>query len=102
MEFINGGIPNVLPGAKPKRKYRKPGLTAAGSVPSALTNLAALPDETRVTIIVLEGVTGFSNATIHRRMKTDPDFPKPIRDGRCTRFRVGDIRRYLENKAAQS
>jgi len=88
--------------ANKPRKYRRPGLTAAGSVPDALRHFPALPDDSRVAFPVVEGVLGQSNATIHRRMKTDPDFPKPIRDGRCTRFRVGDIRRYLEKKAAQS
>lgn len=85
----------------PKRKYRRPGLTAAGTIPDALANFDVMPDSALVGFSVVEGVTGQSNATIHRRMKDDPSFPKPIRDGRCTRFRVGDIRRYLEKKAAQ-
>lgn len=89
--------------AKSKRKYRRPGLTAGGELPDALKHFSALPDDSQVGYPVLEGLTGWSNATIHRRIKNDPDLPRPIRDGhgRTTRFRVGDIRRYLAKKAAE-
>jgi prophage regulatory protein len=42
-------------------------------------------------------------STAWRDVRTDPDFPKPIRlSAGCTRFKVGDIRAYLAKKVNAS
>ena len=41
-------------------------------------------------------IAGLSEATIYRKAKTDPTFPKLIRLGaRCTRIRAGDLTTWL-------
>ncbi len=41
-------------------------------------------------------VAGLSEATLYRKAKTDPTFPKLIRLGaRCTRIRAGDLTTWL-------
>ncbi|MBK6972663.1 MAG: AlpA family phage regulatory protein [Sterolibacteriaceae bacterium] len=75
-------------------------MTAAGTIPDALAHFTVLPDDAQVRFPVVEALLSASTSTIWRRIKDDPDFPKPLRDGRRTSFRVGDLRRYLIKKAA--
>lgn len=37
-----------------------------------------------------------SNATLYRRIKDDPNFPKPIKQGRTTLFDEYELERYIE------
>lgn len=62
-----------------------------------------LPDETFVPVKVFPLMAGIAVSTAWRRAKLEPDFPKPVRLGRrCTRFRLGDIRRFLTEREARS
>lgn len=64
-----------------------------------LRNADTLPDCALVDVQMTTGLLGTSVSTGWRKIKTDPDFPKPIRLGaRCTRFRMGDIRAYIASK----
>ncbi len=79
--------------AKPPTKTRRPDVS----------HFDALPDSALVAISALAAVTGGGVSTAWRHVRTDPDFPKPIRlSAGCTRFRVGDIRAYLAKKANES
>lgn len=45
-------------------------------------------------------VAGLSEATLYRKAKSDPTFPKLVRLGaRCTRVRAGDLTAWLASKA---
>lgn len=60
------------------------------------------PDEALVDVPVVGALTGSGESTVWSRVKNDPDHPKPIKlSARCTRFRVGDIRRYIRLKAGE-
>lgn len=60
-----------------------------------------LPDSAGVSAETLAGLIEVSLNTVWRRAKNDPHFPKPTRLGnRCTRFRVGDIRKFMSGGAA--
>lgn len=64
-------------------------------------NFHLLPDETFVPVKVFPVIAGIAVSTAWRRAKLEPDFPKPVRLGqRCTRFRLGDIRRFLAEREA--
>ena len=53
-----------------------------------------------LTLRTASAVAGMSEATIYRRAKDDPSFPKLIRIGaRCTRIRAGDLTAWLAAKA---
>lgn len=59
-----------------------------------------LPDAALVAVKALAVVVGKGVSSVWRDIKSDVDFPKPIRlSAGCTRFRVGDIRAYLAKKA---
>ncbi len=62
-----------------------------------------LPDAALIAIRALAAVLGKGVSTAWRDVRTDPDFPKPIRlSAGCTRFKVGDIRAYLAKKVNAS
>lgn len=62
-----------------------------------------LPDAALIAIRPLATVLGKGVSSAWRDIKTDPDFPQPIRlSAGCTRFRVGDIRAYLAKKTSTS
>lgn len=62
-----------------------------------------LPDAALIAIKALATVMGKGVSSAWRDIKTDPDFPQPIRlSAGCTRFKVGDIRAYLTKKANSS
>ena len=45
-------------------------------------------------------IAGLSEATLYRKAKTDPTFPKLVKLGkRCTRIRAGDLTAWLASKA---
>lgn len=62
-----------------------------------------LPNAALIGINALAAVMGKGVSTVWRDIRNDPAFPTPIRlSAGCTRFRVGDIRRYLAAKAEAS
>lgn len=62
-----------------------------------------LPDAALIAIRPLATVLGKGVSSAWRDIKTDPDFPQPIRlSAGCTRFKVGDIRAYLAKKTSTS
>ena len=53
-----------------------------------------------LTLRTASAVAGLSPATLYRRAKADPTFPKLVRLGaRCTRIRAGDLMAWLASKA---
>lgn len=81
--------------AKPRRKYRRAGLTAAGEVPSAVFEFDRLPADARVRQPVVECLFSCSAATVWRRVKRGTLVP-PRRLGRINTWTVGEIRKALE------
>lgn len=61
----------------------------------SLSEFRDSPDDARVRLNTLIVVTALSKSTVWRRVKNDPSFPKPFKDGGATVWRVGDVRRYL-------
>lgn len=57
-------------------------------------------DDAQLKLDLVTALTGFSKTTIYDRMAEDPPrFPLPIRHGlRCTRWRAGDVRAFLESQ----
>ena len=78
-----------------KLKYRQPGLTRANEIPTGLKHFDELPDSALVDQPVVEGAFKCSSATVWRWVKSGL-LPQPIRRGRTTRWRVGDLRILLE------
>ena len=75
----------------PLETPQKPDALSAVSIPDAFLSLrtAALAAELSV-------------ATLYRKAKTDPNFPKLIKIGaRCTRVRAGDLTAWLASHADQ-
>jgi predicted DNA-binding transcriptional regulator AlpA len=61
---------------------------------------AAQIDAALLTLKTASAVAGLSEATLYRRAKDDPTFPRLIRIGtRCTRIRAGDLTAWLSSKA---
>jgi len=53
-----------------------------------------------LTLRTASALAGMSPATIYRRAKNDPSFPRLVRLGtRCTRIRAGDLTSWLASKA---
>ncbi len=68
-----------------------------------VSNFDKLPDSALIAISAVAAVMGKGVSTVWRDIRNDPDFPPPIRlSAGCTRFRVGDFRRYLAAKADAS
>ena len=52
--------------------------------------------EARLSPKQVAAALGYSVSTLYTRMKTDPDFPKPTKDGpKLTRWRASAIREYM-------
>lgn len=68
---------------------------------SALQPLhAAQIADALLTLRTASALAGLSPATLYRRAKSDPSFPKLVRMGsRCTRIRAGDLTKWLASKA---
>lgn len=73
------------------RRYRKPGLTAAGGIPDALTHWATLPDDARVRQPVVEGLFSISAATLWRWVRNGI-LPAPRRCGRISSWVVSELK----------
>ncbi len=72
---------------KPKRASNQP--LHAAQIADAL-----------LTLRTASALAGMSPATIYRRAKNDPSFPRLVRLGtRCTRIRAGDLTSWLASKA---
>ena len=58
-------------------------------------------DDALLRLETVKAITGLSRTTIYSRMsETPPTFPQAIRQGnRCTRWRAGDIKAYLQGLA---
>ena len=68
---------------------------------SLIAHFDKLPDCALIAIKPMAAVLGKGVSTAWRDIKHDPDFPKPIHLGAgCTRFKVGDIRAYIDFKVA--
>lgn len=62
----------------------------------------ALPDSAMVPVTAFRPLADIAPSTAWRRAKLEPGFPQPVVLGvKCTRFRVGDIRRFLAGNQAQ-
>lgn len=79
--------------AKPTRAARgKPQPLNAATIPDALLKMP--------TAAVLAGM---SEATLYRKAKSDPTFPRLVKLGaRCTRIRAGDLTAWLAAQAAKA
>lgn len=53
-----------------------------------------------LTLRTASAVTGRSEATLYRLVKSDPTFPRLVKRGkRCTRIRAGDLTAWLRAQA---
>ncbi|VTU16558.1 hypothetical protein SRS16CHR_01806 [Variovorax sp. SRS16] len=74
---------------------------AKPAIPAALQNFDNLPNAAHVRVDVLCGLYAQSIATIWRRARLDPAFPRPRKLGaQLTAWNVGELRRHLEGVAA--
>lgn len=74
---------------KPKRGTINPQPLHAAQIADAL-----------LTLRTAAAVAGLSEATLYRKAKADPAFPRLIKMGqRCTRIRAGDLTAWLAAKA---
>jgi predicted DNA-binding transcriptional regulator AlpA len=64
------------------------------SIDPALEHFDSLPDSARTALPVVCGLFGICPATAWRRVKSG-SLPQPVREGRTTRWVVGDLRRAL-------
>lgn len=61
-----------------------------------LSHFDTLPDSALVPVKAFPVLAGIAVSTAWRRAKLEPNFPQPVKLGaKCTRFRVGDIRRFM-------
>lgn len=68
---------------------------------TGITHLNSLPDEALIDVKKVAELLDASRATVYRLVEQNKDFPRPRRLGmRCTRWRVGDLRAYLNGEAA--
>jgi len=68
-----------------------------------LREFGQLPDEALVDDRTGAALVDSGVSTFWARVGSDPDAPRPIKlSARCTRFRVGDLRRYIKMKAGET
>ena len=73
--------------------------TKADPVKPSVKQFDDLPDDALIDVESIARLTGLGVSTTWRKVKTDPRFPALVRLGkRCTRARVGDVRRYLRGE----
>lgn len=66
----------------------------------SIGHLDKLPDDALISASSFAALIDAGLSTIWRRAKDDPDFPQCIRLGKkCTRWRMGDVRAFLEGTA---
>ena len=66
---------------------------------AAVAAFADLPDEALINVNTVAVVRSGGVSTVWREAK-DGRFPKPIRIGHSTRWRVGDVRQWLRTRGA--
>lgn len=91
---------------KRKATRRKPKPRKPRNPPTpifALSNFDGLPDTALITVQVLSVLLTMGVSTIWRQAKLIPGFPAAIKlSPGCTRFQVGDVRRYIASKCANA
>lgn len=76
--------------ARTERSNHQP--LAAAAIPDALLKMPTAA-----------AVAGMSEATLYRKVKGDPTFPRLVKLGaRCTRIRAGDLTAWLNAQAAKA
>ena len=63
-----------------------------------------LVDETYDRLISLKEafeITGDSRSGLYIKLKNDPHFPRPIKDGKLTKFSYRECQAYVRRKLAQ-
>ncbi len=69
----------------------------------ALSKFDDLPDTALITVQVLAVLLAIGVSTAWRQAKLSAGFPSPIKlSAGCTRFLVGDVRRYIASKCANT
>ncbi len=72
--------------------------------PTRNTLMASTTDPFKmITRLDLEELTGLSRSTIYDRMNSkskryDPDFPKPVKFGHLTRWRLSEVQAWIQSK----
>lgn len=90
-----------LEAERARRRSRAKSAGASTERADLIRGFDQLPNEAMVDVEVVAAVEDAGQSTIWRRIKEDPDHPQPRRiSARCTRFKVGEIRAYLEGKKA--
>jgi predicted DNA-binding transcriptional regulator AlpA len=65
-----------------------------------LRHLDQMPDSALIPIPVFAKLAGQGLSTVWRKLAEDPKYPETIRLGaRCTRVRLGDVRKLLSEGA---
>lgn len=78
----------------------RPSPTPSAELPASFLNFDRLPSAALVEQRTLELLFSCGATTIWRRVK-DGGLPQPYRHGRCTRWKVGDLREVLDSKGGE-
>lgn len=62
---------------------------------AALSRFDSLPDSAMVPVTTVAAISSEGVSTIWRKAKTNPDLKPVVLGPRCTRFKVGGVRKYL-------
>ncbi len=76
---------------------------AAATTAPTPPGILVIPDsgEALLTVHTVAAVLALTANTVWEKVRTDPSFPQPVRDGpRYTRFRLSDVRAYLARLSA--
>lgn len=67
-----------------------------------ISHFDKLPNAAMVPVATVGAVFESGVSTVWRRARNEPNCPQPVRLGaKCTRWRVGDIRAFIEARAAK-
>lgn len=67
-----------------------------------LREIDTLPDSALIAIPQFAALIGQGVSTTWRKLGRAPGYPKPVKLGeRCTRVRLGDVRRLIQEGATQ-
>ena len=59
-------------------------------------NIDTLPDMAMIDVKTVASLMGVSTMTVWRRANDTPNFPQPMKlSARCTRWKLGDVRKML-------
>ena len=62
-------------------------------------NIDTLPDMAMIDVKTLASLMGVSTMTVWRRVNDTPNFPQPMKlSARCTRWKLGDVRKMLKGE----